>query len=220
MLSVLSTKKLSAAQKKAFCEAEIALVEYNAIKIKPVDFKMPETVENGIFTSKNAVRAVLDSSENIKKIKNCFCVGIKTATLLKKNDLKPVIIAENSTDLAQFIVKNHSEKGFYFFCGDNRREELPSILKAESIRFEEIITYKTTLNPKRFDRDFDAVLFFSPSGIQSFVKNGHFGQKTAICIGKTTAAEAKKNTTKIAIANSTTVESVIEKAIELIENIA
>ncbi len=220
MPSVLSTKKLSAAQKKAFCKAEIALVDYNAIKIKAVDFKMPKTVENGLFTSKNSVRAVLDNSENTKKIQNCFCVGTKTAALLEQNGLKPVIIAENSADLARFIVKKHSKKSFYFFCGDNRREELPSILKAESIRFEEIITYKTVLNLKRFDRDFDVILFFSPSGIQSFVKSNDLSQKMAICIGETTAAEAKKHTNTIEIANATTVESVIEKAIEIIENTA
>lgn len=227
MLSILSTKKLSATQKEAFRNAEIALVDYNAIQIKAVDFEMPEKVESALFTSKHAVRVVLEDSENLpadkagaEKIKHCFCVGIKTAALLEKNGLKPVIIAENSADLAQYIVKKHSEKSFYFFCGDNRREELPSILKTENIQFKEIITYRTTLNPKRFDRDFDAVLFFSPSGIQSFVKSNDLSQKMAICIGKTTASEAKKYTNTIEIADFTTVESVIEKAIGISENTA
>lgn len=220
MPSVLSTKKLSAAQKKVFRDAEIALVDYNAIKIENVAVKMPEMVENGLFTSKNAVKAVLNDSANGRKIKNCFCVGTKTAALLEKNGLKPVIIAENAADLAKFIAKNHSEKSFYFFCGDNRREELPTILKAENIQFKEIITYKTVLNPKRFHQDFDSVLFFSPSGIQSFVKNNDLGEKLAICIGKTTAAEAEKHINTSTIADFTTVESVIEKAVEIIKNTA
>ncbi|HEA31508.1 MAG TPA: uroporphyrinogen-III synthase [Leeuwenhoekiella sp.] len=218
MPSILSTKNLYAEQQKAFREAGIALLEYNAIKIKSVAFEMPETVENAIFTSKNAVKAVINHSATAKEINNCFCVGTKTAKILEKNGLKPLKISENATDLAHFIAKYHSEKSFYFFCGDNRRGELPEILKAKIIQFKEVITYKTTLNTKQFDQDFDAVLFFSPSGIQSFVKTNDLGQKTAICIGKTTAAEARKYTGNIAIADTTTVESVIEKAVELIEN--
>lgn len=89
------------------------------------------------------MKSVLNDSANGKKIKICFCVGTKTAALLEKNGLKPAKIGENSADLAKFIAKNYSEKSFYFFCGDNRREELPNILKAENIQFKEIITYKT-----------------------------------------------------------------------------
>ncbi|WP_031426824.1 uroporphyrinogen-III synthase [Flavimarina sp. Hel_I_48] len=215
MPSILSTKRLTHIQRETFRKAGIQLVEYDAIKIENVDFKMPEYVENAIFTSKNAVQAVVKNSAEARKIKNSFCVGSKTGKILSKNGLKPLKIGHNAADLGQFIAKYHSEKSFYFFCGDKRREELPIILENANIPVQEVITYKTVLNPEKFNQDFNTVLFFSPSGIQSFVKNNDLSQKTAICIGKTTAFEAKKHTEKVEIAVVTTVESVIEKAIEL-----
>ncbi len=76
--------------------------------------------------------------------------------------------------------------------------------------------YKTTLNPKKFDRQFDAVLFFSPSGVQSFFSENNIAIGKAICIGKTTASEAKKYTDNVVIANATTVESVIAKVVKIL----
>lgn len=218
MASILSTKKLSAAQKEIFQKASITFTDYDAIQIDFIDFQKPvKTVENAIFTSKNAVKSVFKDSAFAKSIQNCFCVGEKTAYLLLKNGKKPIKTAENAAELADFIAKNHPEKEFYFFCSDKRREELPNILNAEKVTLNEIITYKTSLNVQQIDQDFDAVLFFSPSGIQSFVENNDLSQKMAVCIGKTTASEAKKYTDKIEIASETTVESVIEKAVDIIE---
>lgn len=215
MITVLSTKKLTASQKKTFRKAKIEITTYDAIQVKFVTFEISEKpIENAIFTSKNAVKAVLENSAYAKQIKNCFCVGDKTAELLRKHDQNPVIVAGNAAELADFIVQNHHEKKFDFFCGNRRREELPNILKTNNILLREIVTYKTGLNPQQFDQDFDAVLFFSPSGIQSFVQKNELSQKTAICIGKTTAAEAKKYTKAIEVSHETTVESVIEKTIE------
>lgn len=58
--------------KKVFRDAEIFLVDYNAIKIENVAVKMPETVENGLFTSKNAVKSVLNDSANGKRSRFAF----------------------------------------------------------------------------------------------------------------------------------------------------
>lgn len=215
MASVLSTKFLTASHEEAFRKAKIELTAYDAIQIEFIDFKIPEKpVENALFTSKNAVNAVFKNSAYAKTIKNGYCVGKKTAHVLSENGIKPLKIAQNAVELADYILKNHSEKEFHFFCGNKRREELPTILKKNNIPLCEIITYKTRLVPKQFGPDFNAVLFFSPSGIQSFVKKNDLSQKTAVCIGKTTATEAKKYTDRIEISNETTVESVVEKAIE------
>ena len=217
MHRVLSTKKLSPQEKKRLRDAKIEVVDYDALRIDPVPFKMPEYVENAIFTSKNAAQAVIKNSADAKKIKNSFCVGSKTGKILSENGLKPLKIGDNATDLGQFILRNYPDKDFYFFCGDKRREELPSLFKAQNTTLIEIKTYRTILTEKKNNADFDLILFFSPSGIESFVKNNDLRHKTAVCIGKTTAFEAKKHTEKVEIAVETTVESVIEKAIELIE---
>src|SRR5690606_9230327 len=95
-----------------------------------------------------------------------------------------------------------------------------------NIAFEEIKVYNTTLTPKKFERQFEAVLFFSPSGVRSYCEvnlQGGLRQHLAgtpptfVCIGTTTASEAKKYTENVAIANATTVESVIAKAVKILK---
>ena len=119
--------------------------------------------------------------------------------------------------MLQYLAKNYKNDSFQFFCGNIRSDEIPSKLIENDIIFEEIEVYKTTLNPKKFERQFDAVLFFSPSGVRSFVSENKMNNSKAICIGTTTATEAKKYTENVVIANATTVESVIAKAVKLLK---
>jgi len=99
-----------------------------------------------------------------------------------------------------------------FFCGNLRRNELPTILKENNVNYTEQIVYKTLYNEKRFDRTFDGILVFSPSGIQSFVSENQLHKSMAFCIGNTTASEVKKHTEAIVVANKPTVENVIVQA--------
>ena len=222
MLAVLSTKKLSGNQRSLLLNAGISLVEYNAIKIEFVPFEIPLNIENAIFTSQNAVEAIQDSRF---KIQNCFCVGEKTKSLLEENDRKVIAMTEYASQLAENLVNNHRNDSFHFFCGNIRSDEIPSKLKENNISFEEIEVYRTTLNPKKFERKFDAVLFFSPSGVRSFVEGNTNNNKItafagitkAVCIGTTTAFEAKKYTENVVISNATTVESVIAKAVKILK---
>ena len=215
MPTVLSTKKLTEKQKELLQNAGVSLVEYNAIHIDFVSFKVPSIIENAIFTSQNAVKAIQDSRT---KIQDCFCVGKKTKLLLQESGLNVIKMTEYASELADYLVKNHKNDSFHFFCGNIRSDEIPSKLKENNITFEEIEVYKTTLNPKKFERQFDAVLFFSPSGVRSFVSENKINTSEAICIGTTTASEAKKYTENVVIANATTVESVIAKAVKILKS--
>lgn len=218
MPTVLSTKKLNKKQKEFLQNVGVSLVEYNAIKIEFVPFKTPEIIKNAIFTSQNAVKAIQDSRT---KIQDCFCVGEKTKSLLEKNGLKVIKMTEYASELADYLVKNHKNDSFYFFCGNIRSDEIPSKLKENNIAFEEIEVYKTTLNPKKFERQFDAVLFYSPSGVRSYCEersNLINNEATFVCIGTTTASEAKKYFENVVIANDTTVESVIAKAVKILKS--
>ncbi|WP_347373727.1 uroporphyrinogen-III synthase [Aequorivita sp. Q41] len=212
MKSVLSTKKLSTSQRELLINANTSLVDYNAITINFKAFKAPTFIENAIFTSQNAFLAIQDSKFIIQ---NCFCVGEKTKLLLDKNNQKVVKKTEYASELADYLVKNHKNDSFYFFCGNIRSDEIPSKLKDNTIAFEEIQVYTTSLNPKHFEKQFDAVLFFSPSGVRSFFLENNSIQNNAICIGNTTASEAKKYTKNVVISNTTTVESVLAKTVEI-----
>lgn len=215
MKSVLSTKKLSLSQRELLINAGVTLVEYNAIKIEFVPFEAPAIIENAIFTSQNAVKTVMSYE---LRVMNSFCVGEKTKSLLEENGQKVLKMTEYATELADYLVENHKNDHFHFFCGNIRSDEIPSTLKENNIIFEEIEVYKTTLNPKKFERQFDALLFFSPSGVRSFISENKINNGVAVCIGTTTASEAKNYIENLVISNSTTVESVIAKTVKTLKN--
>nr|WP_236669130.1 uroporphyrinogen-III synthase [Aquimarina mytili] len=166
-------------------------------------------IRNAIFTSKNAVKSVLKSGTNIS---NCFCVGENTKKLLEENGKKVIETAQNASDLAKIIIKKYQNESFLFFCGNLRRNELPDLLKQNDVEIKEQVVYKTHLNSRKFDRSFDGVLFFSPSGVQSYVLENTLDKSVVFCIGNTTASEVRKYTNTIIIANKPTVENVIVQA--------
>jgi len=215
LATVLSTKKLSVAQRELLLNAGLGFVDYDAIAIELVNFEYSGVVANAIFTSKNAVKAVLQTGINVS---NCFCVGQNTKKLLEESGQKVIETAQNASDLAKIITKLYKNDAFVFFCGDKRREELPQILRENRIQFSEEVVYKTILAPKKFDRVFDGILFFSPSGVQSYTSQNDVAQSVAFCIGSTTASSIKKHTNQIQIANKPTVENVIVQAVKYFKN--
>jgi len=215
MKTVLSTKILTPSQKELFLNSGLGLVEYDVLKIDFLKVKIPLDYDNYIFTSKNAVKAFLDQAEHLDMSKfNAFCVGIKTKSLLEENGLKLSEMAENASQLAQIIVKRHKNESFVFLCGNKRRDELPEILIKNNVQYKELEVYQTKLNPRTFQRDFDGIMFFSPSGIRSYLLKNTFGNSMLFCIGKTTASEAQKHSSKIIVANKPTVENVLVQAIK------
>lgn len=212
MPTVLSTKKLSKPQKQLLQNSGIDLVEYNSISIQFNDFDPgQEPIDNAIITSKNSANAIIYRKIQIK---NCFCVGEKTASLLQKQQYKIQETADYGRDLAEVISEKYRDESFTFFCGNKRREELPSILIEKNVRFREVEVYKTEINRKQFDREFEGVLFLSPSGIQSFTSKNEIKNSIAFCIGETTASEAKKYTNNIIIATKPSIENVIVQVVK------
>lgn len=214
MKTVLSTKILTPSQKELFLNSGIGLVEYNALHIEFLDFQIPTEYSNYIFTSKNAVKSFLPQAKGLDNAQcKAFCVGEKTKRFLEENGLKVVKTAQNAEELAHFIVKNHQNEDFLFFCGNLRREELPTLLSKNNIRYMEIESYRTHFKPRRFDRVFEGVLFFSPSGIKSYLLENSVPKGMVFSIGPTTTEEAKKHTKSIITAKKPTVENVLVQAI-------
>ena len=225
-MTILTTKKLLENQRSLLLNAGLSFVEYDAIKIEFCPFEVPNHIENAIITSQNSVFSIRNKYPENKgiTIQNCFCVGEKTKLLLEDFGHKVVKMTEYASELSDYLVKNHQNDSFHFFCGNIRSEEIPSKLKENNISFEEIVIYKTTLNPKKFEREFDAILFFSPSGVRSYFEANRPNRfpkpvrshTISVCIGTTTASEAKKYSENVVISNSTTVESVIAKAVKIL----
>ncbi len=223
MKTILSTKKLSHAQKELLINEGISVVDYNAIKIEFTDFELDTTTKNVIFTSQNGVRAYLnkltnslgdsqvsDSKERIR----CFCVGEKTKSFLEENGHNVVEMTENALKLGNIIAKRYKNESFLFYCGNRKREELPLFLKDNQIALKELVVYSNTLNTKVFEGSFDGVLFFSPSAMESYALTNNIAQSTAFCIGSTTADEVKKYTKNTIQANTPTIENVMAQVIK------
>ena len=211
MKSILSTKILSASQKELLLNAGVSFVDYDAISVQKLVFEINVPIGNAIVSSLHAAHALVEKEI---KVDRYFVVGQKTTDYLIKNQENVVKTAENARELAEFIIKNEEKDDFYFFCGNRRRDEIPTTLKVHDFSLFEVKTYQTELNLRHFDRIFDGILFFSPSGVVSFTQQNDIQQSIAFCIGGTTGSEAKKHTDHVVIANSTSIESVIAKSIK------
>lgn len=217
---VLSTKTLDEKQKKILDNTPIKLSCYNVIQIKEIDFTLPDKPTNCIFTSQNSVRLFMNKilEKDITNIK-AYCVGSKTAKALKSHGIAVIQQTNYAAELVTYLIENKAEKHFDFFCGILRRNTIPNGLDKNNISYKETPLYNTLLTPKRFKKEFSMVLFYSPSGANSFFENNTLSKEAmAICIGTTTAAEVKKFTNNIEISDTTTVESVLHKVKEVLDN--
>lgn len=211
MPTVLSTKILSPSQKNLLLNKGIALVEYNAVKILFQEFEISGPLKNAIITSRNSAQAIIKKNIFIER---CFCVGEKTSEYLTENGFSVIEVANYGTELADIIVKKYPEENFVFFCGDKRREELPSVLKMKDIHLDEIEVYKSVLNIKTFSQEFEGILFYSPSGVESFISKNRIRDAIAFCIGTTTASQAKKYSDNTIIATKPSIENVIVQVVK------
>jgi uroporphyrinogen-III synthase len=213
-MRVLSTKKLLQNQRELLLNAGLSFLEYDALDITFLPFALPTKSTHYIITSQNGARVFLAQQQQLSDA-TFFCVGEKTASLLSENNQNVVKIAKNGADLARFIIKHYKNEAFTYFCGSQRRDELPALLKEATICCNEITVYETHVHIQAFDQTFDGVLFYSPLGVSAFAKANPLN--IAFCIGETTAEEAKKHTNSVVISNATTIESTIAKAVNYLK---
>ena len=214
-INILSTKTLLSHQKQTLLDAGFSVAEANFIKTENSDFDLKEINDNLIFTSQNAAQSVLlHPKSNELKSKTVFCVGIKTKALLEENGFNVEVYVDYASDLAEIITLIYSNESFTFFSGNLRKETLPKALKAAKVNFNEIQVYETTLTPQKIKTPVDGILFFSPSGVESYLKDNKIKNEICFCIGETTAETLDKTTRNIIVADQPSVENVIEDVIE------
>ncbi|BFM42890.1 uroporphyrinogen-III synthase [Flavobacterium sp. CFS9] len=214
-IQIVSTKKLSTEQRQALIGAHLEVIEADFIQTENKPFEIKDLNDNLIFTSQNAVHSVLShpKSEELKS-KNVFCVGLKTKILLSENGFNVVAYTGYAADLAEIITLIYRSESYTFFSGNLRRETLPKALKEAELKFNEIQVYNTSLTPQKIKTPVDAILFFSPSGVQSYLKENTIKKEICFCIGETTAEALEKITKNIVIADQPTVEDVIEDVLQ------
>ena len=210
--SIYSTKKLSVAQKKLLPtvldiqDSDFIKVRFNRIPPKEIKNK----IENVVITSKNGVEALLHNfTRDELKFENIFCVGRRTKKLIEQKIGKVAHTENNAQKLAKYIADTFDKKEITYFCSNLRLDTLSALLKAKNIAVNEVEVYKTMYSPAAIHDNTQGVMFYSPSAVQSYMKENK-GGKIAFCIGDTTAKEASKYFENVQVAKIPTVESVIE----------
>jgi len=212
LATVYSTKKLSELQKEKVSpvigieDSDFIKIRFNRIPPKLIKNQL----ENVIITSQNGVEALLNSfTKEQLNFKNIFCVGRRTKKLIEKRIGSVVHAAKNAAKLAEYLATELKNKEATYFCSDLRLDVLPSYLKEKGILLNEVEVYKTMLSPVKIHEDISGVLFFSPSGIESYLEVNDTN-KIAFCIGETTAVQARKYFETVHVANLPSVENLLE----------
>jgi uroporphyrinogen-III synthase len=216
-VTILSTKLLSETQQELVLNTGLGLVHYNALATELFAVSPTEIFsEKIIITSQNAIHALASLRPNKHQV---YCVGIKTAQQLRYLGFNVAETANSATELAGIITSsNHGESTFTYLCGEHRRDELPAALLASKIDCKEIKVYRTVMVERRYRRIFEAVLCYSPRGVIAFAKANPKQTNCAICIGETTANEARKYFKKVVTANIPTVENTLITAYKALKN--
>ncbi|MES1222784.1 MAG: uroporphyrinogen-III synthase [Bacteroidota bacterium] len=175
-----------------------------------------------VFTSMNAVEAVAEYMNEEMPDWIIYCIGETTQQLVKNYFGKKAIAgtADNAAELAELIAEEGYADEVIFFCGDQRRDELPDILLSNDIQLTEIMVYHTIATPKKLRKTYNGILFFSPSAVNSFFSVNKIENLTALfAIGNTTAGAIKKHTTAgVIVSDRPGKENLIEKAINYFVN--
>jgi len=210
--NVFSTKSFTEDQRLLFHEKVVAkssdFIKINVNRIHPRFLK--NEIKNVIITSKNAVESLITNYSAVElQFKNIYCVGRRTKRLVENRIGKVTHSEKSAKKLAEYLVEYIEGSEVTYFCSDLRLDDLPNILEENNIKVNEIEAYQTKFDSQEVDDSVESVMFYSPSTVQSYLKNND-ADAIAFCIGETTANEARKKFKDVRIAKVPTVESVID----------
>lgn len=156
-----------------------------------------------IFTSRNAIdnffRIAAESKIEMPADMKYFCVSEQTSNYLQKyivlRKRKVFTGKKTAMDLTE-IIKKHKEEKFLYPCSSIRKDDIPSYLQKNNLKFTEAVMYKTVASDLSDLKEvkYDILVFFSPSGIHSLYKNfpDFVQEKTRIAaLGPATAKAVK-----------------------------
>ncbi|WP_179337594.1 hydroxymethylbilane synthase [Winogradskyella ludwigii] len=210
--NIYSTKKLTNDQVAKFHD-DVVAQSNDSVKINPNRLTksiIRNEIENVIITSQNAVEALLTNFSAVElQFKNIYCVGRKTKGIIEKRIGKVKHHATDAKALAEHMVEFMDGTEATFFCSNLRLDTIPDILEENNIKVNEVEAYETKFDAEKVEGDLDGVMFYSPSTVQSFLKQNK-AKGIAFCIGETTATEAKKYFEEVRVAKVPLVESVVE----------
>ena len=162
-----------------------------------------------ILTSRNAAdhffRICIEMRVTVPESLKYFCVSESTAYYLQKfvTYRKRKIFSGKQTvfDLID-VIKKHREEKFLVPCTDIHKQDIFDLLDTEKISYTKAVIYKTVASDLSdlANVNYDVLVFFSPSGIKSLLKN---------------FPKFKQNNTRIAAFGPTTAQAVQEAGLRL-----
>lgn len=171
------------------------------------------------FTSMNAVEAVahyLVARPNWR----IYAIGHTTRQLVEEH-LGPVAgTADSAAQLADVIIGDGAQT-VVFFCGDQRRDELPGKLTDAGIALEEVMVYHTIPQHHTLEKNYDGILFYSPSAVHAFFSSNEVlpANTELFAIGTTTAAALNTYTNnRIYVADSPSKENLVYELMDYFRN--
>lgn len=180
--------KVEGLSAKEFRQSRINITDFTAI----------------IFTARTAIdhffRLCEEMRVNIPDTMKYFCTTESIALYLQKYIVyRKRKIFHGTTGkldgLLPLLVKHNKEK--YLYVVSDVHKDDTSALDSNKINYTKAVMYRTVSNDFRPDEpfDYDMLIFFSPSGIASLLKNFPKFQQDDIkigCFGSTTAEAVKK----------------------------
>ena len=180
--------KVEGVSAKEFRQQKVSILDHTAV----------------VFTSRHAIdhffTLCTELRVTIPETMKYFCTSEQIALYIQKyvqyRKRKVFFGATGKfADLMPSIVKHNSEK-YFVPLSDVHTDEIKNALDAKKIQHTEAVMYRTVSNDftpeEKFD--YDMLLFFSPAGIQSLLKNfPEFDQKDIAigCFGPATAKAVK-----------------------------
>jgi uroporphyrinogen-III synthase len=210
--NILSTRSLPSALINKGAENniridQVALISTEKIQTEETISKVLDLIEEkivAVFTSNNAVDAVGEMLLRQSPEWQIFCTAGSTKTRVTEVFSKSNIVATamDAAHLSEKIVES-GYKNITFFCGTQRRNELPLTLREHKIALVEIPVYETITHSKKIESDYDGIMFFSPSAVEIFFSNNTTSNAAVLfAIGETTAASIKQYSSNKVITSS------------------
>ncbi len=162
-----------------------------------------------ILTSKTAVdhffRITKDVRFDVPDTMKYFCISEAVAYYLQKYVTyrkRKIFFGKQTIEDLMDVMKKHKGENFLLPCTDILRDKIPETLEKHDVKFTKTVLYKTVAADLSDLEDvyYDLLVFFSPGGIESLLKN---------------FPDFKQNKTLIAAFGPTTAEAVIKNKLRL-----
>jgi uroporphyrinogen-III synthase len=162
-----------------------------------------------ILTSKAAIDHFFRMAEEIRftvpDTMKYFCISEAVAYYLQKYvsyRKRKIFYGKQTIEDLMDVMKKHKKEKFLLPCTDILRDKIPETLEEHSIPFTKAMLYRTVASDLSDLEDvyYDMLVFFSPGGIESLMKNfPDFKQnETSIAaFGPTTANAVLKNNLRL-----------------------